>query len=190
MNKTRVLVVDDSAFARKVLRQVLSRSPRIEVVGTAHDGLDALERIMELQPDVLTLDLLMPNLDGMGLLHALKKLEGVTVPRVVVVSMSDSQGDLAIAALREGATDLVQKPTSLANDRLYELAEELTRKVEAAALARAPTEAFALQDKPLVAPPLSVELAPRHELVVVGASTGGPQAVGSLLAALPAAFPV
>src|SRR6185369_7541659 len=81
VTKIRVLVVDDSAFARKVLRQVLSRSLNIEVVGTAHDGLDALERIMELKPDVVTLDLVMPNLDGLGVLHALKKLEGVPVPR-------------------------------------------------------------------------------------------------------------
>lgn len=190
MKKVRVLVVDDSAFARKVLRQVLSRSSSLEVVGTAHDGLDALERIVELAPDVITLDLIMPNLNGLGVLHALKELTGTKVPRVVVVSMSDMHGDLAISALREGALDIVQKPTSLANDRLYELAEELTRKVEAAAMAR-PSSL-----RPVTVPPPkpSVELAtfttPRHDLVVIGASTGGPQAVGTLLAALPANFPV
>jgi two-component system, chemotaxis family, protein-glutamate methylesterase/glutaminase len=188
--KIRVLVVDDSAFARKVLRQVLSRSASIEVVGTAHDGLDALERIVELQPDVITLDLVMPNLDGIGVLHALKKLEGVRVPRVVVVSMSDTQGDLAISALREGAIDLVQKPTSLANDRLYELADELTRKVEAAAAARSWTARPVTDAEPALSSPLVVHAPARHELVVVGASTGGPQAVGALLAALPTDFPV
>lgn len=189
MNKIRVLVVDDSAFARKVLRQVLSRSQNIEVVGTAHDGLDAIERIIELRPDVITLDLLMPNLDGLGLLHALKKLDGVPAPRVVIVSMSDAQGDLVISALRDGATDLVQKPTSLANDRLYELADELTRKVEAASVARAPAW-VAKPSSPPPAPVASRSGAKRHELVVIGASTGGPQAVGSLLAALPSDFPV
>jgi two-component system chemotaxis response regulator CheB len=177
-----------------VLRQVLSRSPRIEVVGTAHDGLDALDRIMELRPDVITLDLLMPNLDGIGLLHALRKLEGVPAPRVVVVSMSDAQGDLAISALREGATDLVQKPTSLANDRLYELAEELTQKVEAAAMARLPVVPLrspAREERPRMPEVLlTARHAPRHELVVIGASTGGPQAVASLLMALPTNFPV
>jgi two-component system chemotaxis response regulator CheB len=188
VKKIRVLVVDDSAFARKVLRQVLSRSPIIEVVGTAHDGLDALERIVELQPDVITLDLVMPNLDGIGVLHALKKLEGVVVPRAVVVSMSDTQGDLAICALREGAVDLVHKPTSLANDRLYELADELTRKVQAAAVARV-RDARTIADVPSRSP-LVVHAPARHELVVVGASTGGPQAVGALLAALPSDFPV
>jgi two-component system chemotaxis response regulator CheB len=183
--------VDDSAFARKVLRQVLSRSPGIEVVGTAHDGLDALERIMEFKPDVITLDLVMPNLDGIGVLHALRKLEGVPVPRVVVVSMSDSQGDLAISALREGAVELVQKPTSLANDRLYELAEELTRKVEAAATARVFSAPPPRDDRPRpTVAPLAIKTGLRHDLMIVGASTGGPQAVGSLLAALPADFPI
>lgn len=191
MKKIRVLVVDDSAFARKVLRQVLSRSSSIEVVGTAHDGLDALERITELKPDVITLDLVMPNLDGLGVLHALRKLTHVQVPRVVVVSMSDTQGDLAISALREGALDIVQKPTSLANDRLYELADELTRKVEAAASARTPSVRAPADARPgSVAEPPTFATPPRHELLVVGASTGGPQAVGSLLAALPANFPV
>jgi two-component system chemotaxis response regulator CheB len=188
LKKIRVLVVDDSAFARKVLRQVLARSPDIEVVGTAHDGLDAIERIVELRPDVITLDLVMPNLDGIGVLHALKELEGV-VPRVVVVSMSDTQGDLAITALREGALELVQKPTSLANDRLYDLGDELTRKVTAAASARmSPVRARLPLSTP--ASLAVVHTPPRHELVVIGASTGGPQAVGALLAALPSDFPV
>lgn len=188
MKKIRVLVVDDSAFARKVLREVLSRSDTIEVVGTAHDGLDALDRIVELKPDVMTLDLVMPNLDGLGVLSALKKLEGVPAPRVVVVSMSDTNGDLALSALREGAIDLVQKPTSLAHDRLYELADELTRKVTAAAIARVSSKQL---ERPKSTLPLELERqAPRHELVVIGASTGGPQAVSALLAALPSDFPV
>ena len=83
----RVLVVDDSAFARKVLREILGGSSAIEVVGTARDGLEALEKIAELQPDVITLDMVMPNLDGMGVLAA---LADKPAPRVVVVSMSDS----------------------------------------------------------------------------------------------------
>jgi two-component system, chemotaxis family, protein-glutamate methylesterase/glutaminase len=187
LKKIRVLVVDDSAFARKVLRQVLSRSPNLEVVGTAHDGLDAIERIIELRPDVITLDLVMPNLDGLGVLHALRELGGMA-PRVVVVSMSDTQGDLAIAALREGALEIVQKPTSLANDRLYDLSDELTRKVTAAASARVSSQRARLPPSTPALP--VVHTTPRHELVIIGASTGGPQAVGALLAALPSDFPV
>jgi two-component system chemotaxis response regulator CheB len=187
LSRIRVLVIDDSAFARKVIRQVLGQSAHIEVVGTAHDGLDALERIAELSPDVVTLDLVMPNLDGVGLLQALRNLPGEK-PRVVVVSMSGTDSDLAIAALQEGAVDIVQKPTALANDRLYELSDELIRKVEAAATARV---------NPLHPNPASTASragsqlpTPKHDLVVIGASTGGPQAVGALLAGLPGNFPV
>jgi two-component system chemotaxis response regulator CheB len=188
LKRIRVLVVDDSAFARKVLRHALAGSPTIEVVGTAHDGLDALERIAELQPDVVTLDLVMPNLDGIGLLQALKKLNSPTSPRVIVVSMSASDSDLALTALREGAVDIVHKPTALANDRLYELSAELREKVEAVAAARTVTGYLGLA-APAVAAKVSGR-ALRHGLVLIGASTGGPQAVSALLRALPKDFPL
>ena len=128
--RIRVLVVDDSAFARKVLREALSASPFLEVVGIARDGLEALEKINELRPDVVTLDLIMPNLDGLGVLRALPTGEG---PRVVVVSISDADSMLGVEALQSGAVDLVHKPTALATDRLYELSGELVAKVIAAA---------------------------------------------------------
>jgi two-component system chemotaxis response regulator CheB len=177
----RVLVVDDSAFARKVVREVLSSSPHIEVVGIARDGLEALERIEELRPDVITLDLIMPNLDGIGVLRALPARGG---PRVLVVSISDSESALGIEALHMGAVDVVQKPTALATDRLYELQGELVAKVLAAAGARvpAPEESVHL---PLPAPARTGAT----EVVVIGTSTGGPQALTRLLAALPADFP-
>ncbi|MET0343596.1 MAG: chemotaxis-specific protein-glutamate methyltransferase CheB [Polyangiales bacterium] len=181
----RVLVVDDSAFARKVLREVLEASPYIEVVGIARDGLEALEKIAELSPDVITLDLVMPNLDGVGVLRALPKQGG---PRVVVVSISDAESELALTALSLGAIDLVAKPTALATDRLYELADELVRKVRSAAGARVPAAppSFPRQSSP-PPPPRAM----RHvELVVIGTSTGGPQALTHLLTSLPASFPV
>jgi two-component system chemotaxis response regulator CheB len=186
LTRIRVLVIDDSAFARKVLRQVLARSPLIEVVGIAHDGLDAIERVVELQPDVVTLDLMMPELDGLGFLQALRSLNLPRPPRVVVVSMSDTNGDLAMSALREGAVELVQKPTALANDRLYELSDELIRKVEAAAGARS----MAARSPSAIPGPLARASEARHRLILIGASTGGPQAVNLLLRSLPADFPV
>jgi two-component system chemotaxis response regulator CheB len=182
MASIRVLIVDDSAFARKVLREVLTTSPLIEVVGWARDGLDALEKIAELRPDVITLDLVMPNLDGLGVLRALPP-EGA--PRVVVVSMANEDSDLGVAALQAGAIDLVQKPTALAVDRLYEMSAELIHKVLAASRAHAPgpvviTRAVSTR------PPAR---AASKSLVVMGASTGGPQALTRLLTALPADFP-
>jgi two-component system chemotaxis response regulator CheB len=176
----RVLVVDDSAFARKVLRETLSRSPLLEVVGIARDGLEALEKIAELTPDVVTLDLVMPNLDGLGVLHALPREGG---PRVVIVSISDGDSALGVEALQSGAVDLVQKPTALATERLYDLSDELVGKVVAAAAAR-PRISTA---EPSVIRPTPSKGAVR--LVVIGTSTGGPAALTRLLAGLPADFP-
>ena len=179
----RVLVVDDSAFARKVLREALSQSPALEVVGIARDGLEALEKIAELAPDVVTLDLVMPNLDGLGVLRALPPEGG---PRVVVVSISDAKSALGVEALQRGATDLVQKPTALATDRLYELSGELVAKVINAAHSRKVTI------EPAAAP---VELPARGvasagvRLIAIGTSTGGPQALTRLLTALPRDLP-
>ena len=179
----RVLVVDDSAFARKVLRQVLTAAHGLTVVDTARDGLDALEKIAALQPDVVTLDLVMPHLDGLGVLRA---LAGAASPRVVVVSSAGEESELAVSALQAGAVDLVHKPTALATDRLYELGAELVAKVNTAAHAvvRPGVETTPLAK--LQADPASV---PWRQLVAVGTSTGGPAALSRLLASLPADFP-
>jgi two-component system chemotaxis response regulator CheB len=181
----RVLVVDDSAFARKVMREVLSRDPEIEVVGIARDGLDALEKIHELKPDVITLDLVMPNLNGLGVLNALR---GRNFPRAVIVSMSDAESDLAVAALQAGAVELVHKPTALATDMLYDLADELLNKVKAAGAAKVTLGA---PHPPRISSvrPLTKAVAPLR-VVVIGASTGGPQALTRLLGELPSDFPL
>jgi two-component system, chemotaxis family, protein-glutamate methylesterase/glutaminase len=181
MSPTRVLVVDDSAFARKVLREVLQTSATLEVVGTARDGLDALSKIQELDPDVVTLDLAMPYLDG---LETLRALAGRPRPRVVVVSMAGPHSDAALDALAMGAVDIVHKPTALATDQLYEVAKELVYKVEAAAAAR--TVSF----PPPSAPPVVTASHGRYDIVLIGASTGGPQAIARIIKELPADFPV
>jgi two-component system, chemotaxis family, protein-glutamate methylesterase/glutaminase len=192
----RTLIVDDSAFARKVLREILAGSPRIEVVGIARDGLDALEKIEELKPDVVTLDLVMPHLDGIGVLQALRVRAAPDTPRVVIVSMSDAESDLCIQALQCGAVDLVHKPTALATDRLYELSAELLHKIEIAAGAR-----FALTPAPLAPAPTPSQPPERASsplvaatsfagrALVIGTSTGGPQALTQLIPALPGNFP-
>lgn len=177
MTRVRVLVVDDSAFARKVVRESLSRSPHIQVLDVARDGLEALEKITELRPDVITLDLVMPNLDGLGVLRAIGA--GPDAPRVVLVSMSDEGSDLALDALALGAVDLVHKPTALATERLYQMGDELVAKVLAAAGARP------MPAEPRPAPARGTPRAARRQLLAIGASTGGPQALTRLLGALP-----
>ena len=179
----RVLVVDDSAFARKVLRETLGANPRIEVVGFARDGLEALESIAQLEPDVVTLDLVMPNLDGIGVLRELKAAGARA--RVVVVSISDEDSELVVEALQLGAVELVRKPTALATDRLYELSGALTRAVLNAGAARSPAAPLATIPVPLVAVSRT-----RVKVIAVGTSTGGPQALTRLLSMLPANLPV
>src|SRR3954452_11122894 len=129
----RVLVVDDSAYVRKVIRQMLSRSPFLEIVGIARDGREALALVEELKPDVVTCDLIMPELDGVGFIKA--QMARRPVP-VVVVSVASESGELVLAALDAGAVDFVQKPTALATERVLEIADELIEKVKAAAAAR------------------------------------------------------
>ena len=178
---TRVLVVDDSAFARKVLRELLTAGG-FEVVGTARDGLDALEKIAELKPDVVTLDLVMPNLDGLGVLAALAGQQGA--PPVVVVSMAGEDTALGLSALAAGAVELVGKPTALATERLREIGGDLIGAVRAAALARRPPK------EPEARPGPARASAGRKRILVIGASTGGPQALTRLVRALPADLPV
>jgi len=183
----RVLVIDDSAFARKVVREVLASERGIEIVGTARDGIDALEKIAELRPDVVTLDLVMPNLDGVGVIRALAATQWH--PAIVVVSMADEDSELGVEALALGAFDVVKKPTALANDHLYELKDELRTTVLAAAAAPRRTIGAG---RPLAEPKpeQTALLATKTTLLVIGASTGGPQALTSLVRALPSTFPV
>jgi len=187
--RIRVLVVDDSAFARKVVREVLASDGEIEVIGIARDGLEALELIEAKKPDVITLDLTMPNLDGLGVLRALRAAAPHPVPRCVIVSTSDEQSDLAVQALVEGAVDVVHKPTALATDRLYDLASDLVAKVKAAFPARPmivtgePSASIASSVRP-------TRRAGELRAVVIATSTGGPQALTQLLTDLPRDLPV
>ena len=183
----RVLVVDDSAFVRKVVTQMLSRSPSIEVVGAARDGEDALDLAERLRPDVITLDLVMPRMNGGEFLRAQGKRRPVAV---VVCSIAHESGEMAMEAFEAGAVDFVQKPTALATDRVYEIADELIAKVEAAAAAdvsraRASSSVGAGHPVQVAARP-----ATHAEIVVIGISTGGPQALRELIPRLPRDFPV
>jgi two-component system chemotaxis response regulator CheB len=189
----RVLVVDDSAFVRKVVTQMLSRSPAIEVVGTARDGEDALELTERLQPDVITLDLVMPRMNGVEFLQAQASRRPVPV---VICSIAHESGAMALEAFEAGAVEFVQKPTALATDRVYEIAEELINKVRTASRASvarvpaAPAERAEARAPVRHAAGVRDSSGARTDVVVLGISTGGPQALRHLIPRLPADFPV
>jgi two-component system, chemotaxis family, protein-glutamate methylesterase/glutaminase len=179
----RVLVVDDSAYVRKIVSEMLVRSPFVEVAGVARDGAEALERVSELNPDVITCDLNMPVLDGVGFIRAQMAREPVPI---VVISIASGAGEQVLAALDAGAVDFVQKPTALATERLMEMADELVDKVKAAA--RAPRRTLALlQELPRLT---ASGTTGAFDIVVIGISTGGPQALKQLIPSLPRDCPV
>ena len=181
----RVLVVDDSAYVRKVVTQMLGRSPFIEVIGTARDGEEALELTASLQPDVVTCDLNMPHMDGVTFVR--EQMARQPLP-IIIISIAAGAGEQVLAALDAGAVDFIQKPTALATERLMDMAEELVEKVKAAAKAPRRSSPRAAGE------PAKVDAfaKPRgaYDIVVIGISTGGPQALKVVIPALPADFPV
>jgi two-component system chemotaxis response regulator CheB len=184
----KVLVVDDSAYVRKVVKQMLSRSPFLEVVGTARDGREALELVEQLDPDVVTCDLIMPELDGVGFVR--EQMARRPVP-IIIMSIASETGEAALTALDAGAVDFVQKPTALATEKIFEVSDELIEKVKAAAnipMARVRAAAPSGEAEALQAP-ASVTRKELVDLVVIGISTGGPQALKQLIPQLPADFP-
>src|ERR1700733_8736642 len=128
----RVLVVDDSAYGRKVVREMLSRSPFLDVVGTARDGNDALEMVDRLKPDVVTCDLIMPETDGVEFIR--KQMAIRPIPIIVVIMAAESS-ERVLNALDAGAVDFVQKPTALATEKVFDIAEDLVAKIKVAAIA-------------------------------------------------------
>lgn len=183
----RTLIVDDSAFVRKVVREMLSGSPYIDVVGMARNGEEALRLVEELKPDVVTCDLTMPEMDGVGFVR--KQMERRPVP-ILVLTASPQDAERVLQALEAGAVDFVQKPTSLATNDLFDIRSELIQKVKDAAMA--PLTALTA---PITAPPPKepsrINLAAESvDIVVLGISTGGPQALRYLMPQFAADFPV
>ena len=183
----RVLVVDDSAYVRKMVRQVLSRSPFIDVVGVARDGAEALDMTDELRPDVVTCDISMPVMDGVAFVRA--QMARRPLP-IVIISVASGNGEQVLSALDAGAVDFVQKPTALADERLLDIADDLMAKVKAASTAavRGRPVAVATNGAPKREP--AARRTGRVEVVVVGVSTGGPQALKVVIPALASDFPV
>jgi len=183
----RVLVIDDSAYVRKVVREILSRSPFLEVVGTARDGREALDLVEQLDPDVVTCDLIMPELDGVGFVR--EQMQRRPIP-IIIMSVAKETAEAALTALDAGAIDFVQKPTALASEKMFEVSNELIEKVKAAG--NIPLKQLPASPPAQIAAKVEAAVAGTHsvDLVVLGISTGGPQALKRLIPELPADFPV
>ncbi len=176
---TRVLVVDDSAIVRKVLSSILATEPDIEVVGTAPDPYVARDKILSLHPDVLTLDIEMPRMDGLTFLDRLMRHH--PMPVIVISSLTQHSTRAALEALHRGAVEVLPKPGGPYS--VGDLKEALPRRIRAAAQARFPVAASA-PSAPVVHTPVCAS-----SLIAIGASTGGTQAVEAVLRALPRESP-
>jgi two-component system, chemotaxis family, protein-glutamate methylesterase/glutaminase len=183
-NPVRVLVVDDSALMRKLIPQMLAADESIEVVGTAMDGSFCLKKIEELKPNVVTLDLEMPGMNGIDTLKEIMRRE--PVPVIVFSSHSTEGASVTMKALGLGAFDFVTKPKD-ASAHMAEIAKELIAKVKAGAECRLkPRMVMGIPIKPQKA---STPVGAPTKVVAIGVSTGGPQALEYLFSQLPGDFP-
>ncbi|MGE5528409.1 MAG: protein-glutamate methylesterase/protein-glutamine glutaminase [Patescibacteria group bacterium] len=186
MPPVRVLVVDDSAFMRQVISRMLEKDPGLCVVGTARDGLDGLAKLAKFAPDVVTLDLEMPRMDGLTFLA--EAMGRKAVPVIIVSSWAKAGAQQTLRALELGAVDFVTKPVAVPSEAMWDIAPELVAKIKAAALARLPVGPAAepAARRSVVAVP---QAAARAAICCIAASTGGPRGLQSIVSRLPAGFP-
>ena len=184
MNKIRVLVVDDSTIVRKVFSEELSKYPDIEVVGTAPDPYVARDKIVMLKPDVITLDIEMPRMDGLTFLRKLMKY--YPVPTIVVSSLTTKGGKLTLEALDIGAVDVIAKPGAAysVGDMSAQLAEKIRGTARAKVAKRTEDDNDAAKQQPLKALAQT-----SNKVIAIGASTGGTEALKAILVQMPANSP-
>ncbi len=181
-SKIRVLIVDDSAIVRRALSGIINAEPDLEVAGTACDPFVARDKILALKPDVLTLDIEMPRMDGLTFLKKLMRFH--PMPVVVISSLGQASSRAAVEALQSGAVDVVAKPGGPYS--VTELRTQLAQKLRAAAGARLVPIASEPPRPPVSAPPANRRPA---SIIAIGASTGGVEALRSVLVELPAEMP-
>ena len=183
--KIRVLIVDDSAIVRKVLTETLAAEQDLEVVGTAPDPYVAREKILSLKPDVLTLDIEMPRMDGLTFLRKLMHFH--PMPVIVISSIGQASCRTAMEALRSGAVEVLAKPGGPYS--VGELRIDLAHRIRAAAAARVASAPAAVTAPPAHPEPIAAPAASPLALIAIGASTGGTEAIASVLTRLPAGSP-
>ncbi|MFZ2650180.1 MAG: chemotaxis response regulator protein-glutamate methylesterase [Burkholderiaceae bacterium] len=196
MPKTRVVVIDDSALVRSLLREIINRQPDMECVGAAADPLVARETIRNLDPDVITLDIEMPRMDGIDFLGKLMRLR--PMPVVMVSTLTERGAEVTLRALELGAVDFVAKPKIGVADGLEQLAQDIAEKIRIAAKAQirrpahtAPMELTPLPERAAAsrAAPAALGRLSTEKIVFIGASTGGTEATKEVLSQLPADSP-
>ncbi len=195
MKAIRVLVVDDSAFMRKVISDLINQAPGLEVAGIARDGADALKKIRDIKPDVITMDIEMPVLDGMS---ALEKIMGTNpVPVIMLSSLSREGADKTMKALELGAVDFIGKPSGQISLDIDQIQSELVEKIFVAAGTKRQIASMGKrpqQHKQIVPPParagMNVAKKDRqlNKMVLIGTSTGGPKALQEVIPTLPASI--
>ena len=187
----RVLVVDDSPFMRRAIERLLSANPRVEIVGSAADGVDGVRLALSLRPDVITMDVEMPRMDGVTAVTEI--MQAVPTPIVMVSTLTTAGADTALRALEAGAVECVAKPSGLSHE-LANVGELLTQAVTRASVARVQRR----RPHPIAAlrPPAAASTGgpcsniPSVGVVVIGSSTGGPPALTEVVSHLPAKLAV
>ncbi len=187
MNKIKVLVVDDSAFMRKAIENMLKKDPEIEVVGFARNGKDAIEKMEELKPDIITLDIEMPIMDG---LTALKKIMSTNpLPVIMVSSLTTEGAEATIEALDAGALDFIPKDNSFASFGILKIEKELIEKIKYFSRKKIFRPKPQKQEKVQIATKQTARIqppkGPKKSIIAIGTSTGGPQSLQKVIPALP-----
>ncbi len=194
MGKIKVLIVDDSALVRKILTEILNSDKELEVVGTAQDPLIARDKIKQLKPDVITLDVEMPRMDGVTFLRNLMRLH--PLPVVMISSLTEKGADITFDALEAGAIDFVAKPKIDVKDGLQEYTEEIVEKVKAASKAKVgmvsssnatakPVEKKLSADSVIQKKTGKKRFKTTDQIIALGASTGGTEAIKEVLIQMP-----
>jgi two-component system chemotaxis response regulator CheB len=180
LNKIRVLIVDDSAIVRKIFTEELSKYPDIEVIGTAPDPYVARDKIVSLKPDVITLDIEMPRMDGITFLKKLMRY--YPLPTIVVSSLTTKGGKLTLEAIDSGAVDVIAKPGAAYT--VGDMSAQLAEKIRAAARAKI-QKSTGGETNAIKQPPVKALAQTSNKVIAVGASTGGTEALKVLLTQMP-----
>ena len=193
--KIKVLIIDDSALIRQLLQEIIDSDPQIEVVGTAADPLIARDKIKQLKPDVLTLDIEMPKMDGITFLRNLMRLR--PMPVIMISTLTEAGADVTLEALEIGAVDFVPKPKVDVSEQLQNYAYDIINKVKVASVAR--VRAYNGEPVAKVTEKLSADavlaksakkfLKTTEKIIAIGASTGGTEAIKEVLVKMPATAP-